>query len=109
MPPERCCIIAEIQERFYPASEKMPSHRAFEFSSGNVPGQRGRSVNGVAMANPGKAVIVLGSERAADGGDTPRQRVCPRGQSSFNIKLLIDDNNVEPRPVHPQEIHGAMT
>ena len=49
--------------------------------------------NGVAMANPGKAVVLLGSDGSQMEGDNAEAaRLCV-GKSS-NVKVLIDDNNV---------------
>ena len=71
-----------------------------EFSSGRL-GHLWAFCNGVAMANPGKAVVVLGSDGAQmEGDDAEAARFAVA--HSLNIKLLIDDNNVTIAG-HPQE------
>src|ERR1700761_2012478 len=63
-----------------------------EFSSGRL-GHLWAFCNGVAMANPGKAVVVLGSDGSQMEGDNAEAaRLCVGKQ--FNVKVLIDDNNV---------------
>jgi transketolase C-terminal domain/subunit len=50
-------------------------------------------VNGVAMANPGKAVFMLGSDGShMEGDNAEAARLCVGKQ--LNVKVLIDDNNV---------------
>src|ERR1700722_9576016 len=71
-----------------------------EFSSGRL-GHLWAFCNGVAMANPGKAVILLGSDGSQMEGDNAEAaRLCVAKQ--INIKVLIDDNNVTIAG-HPQE------
>src|SRR5215510_10848135 len=62
------------------------------FSSGRL-GHLWAFVNGVAMANPGKAVILLGSdgsEMEGDNAEAARLAVA----KNLNVKVLVDDNNV---------------
>ncbi|HEY1898441.1 MAG TPA: transketolase C-terminal domain-containing protein [Steroidobacteraceae bacterium] len=71
-----------------------------EFSSGRL-GHLWAFCNGVAMANPGKAVVLLGSDGAQmEGDDAEAARLAVAQQ--LNIKVLVDDNNVTISG-HPQE------
>jgi len=63
-----------------------------KFSSGRL-GHMWPFVNGVAMANPGKVVFMLGSDGSQmEGNDAEAARLAVAQQ--LNIKLLIDDNDV---------------
>jgi len=63
-----------------------------KFSSGRL-GHMWPFVNGVALANPGKAVLLLGSDGSQmEGNDAEAARLCVA--ENLNIKLLIDDNDV---------------
>jgi transketolase len=71
-----------------------------EFSSGRL-GHLWAFCNGVALANPGKAVVLLGSDGSqmeGDDAEAARLMVAKR----LNVKLLVDDNNVTIAG-HPQE------
>lgn len=71
-----------------------------EFSSGRL-GHLWSFCNGVAMANPGKAVVLLtsdGSQMEGDDAEAARLAVAKR----LNIKVLVDDNNVTISG-HPQD------
>jgi len=71
-----------------------------EFSSGRL-GHMWAFCNGVAMANPGKAVVMLGSDGSQmEGDDAEAARLAVAQQ--LNIKVLVDDNNVTIAG-HPQE------
>src|SRR5579863_8308994 len=71
-----------------------------EFSSGRL-GHLWAFCNGVAMANPGKAVVLLGSDGSQmEGDDAEAARLAVAQQ--LNIKVLVDDNNVTIAG-HPQE------
>src|SRR6202522_2217123 len=71
-----------------------------EFSSGRL-GHMWAFCNGVAMANPGKAVVLLGSDGSQmEGDDAEAARLAVAQQ--LNIKVLIDDNNVTIAG-HPQD------
>jgi len=63
-----------------------------EFSSGRL-GHMWAFVNGVAMANPGKSVVVLGSDGSQMEGDNAEAARLAVGKQ-LNVKVLIDDNNV---------------
>jgi transketolase len=71
-----------------------------EFSSGRL-GHLWAYCNGVAMANPGKAVVLLGSDGSQMEGDDAEAARLAVGKG-LNIKVLIDDNNVTIAG-HPQE------
>ncbi|HEX3835481.1 MAG TPA: transketolase C-terminal domain-containing protein [Steroidobacteraceae bacterium] len=71
-----------------------------EFSSGRL-GHLWAFCNGVAMANPGKAVVMLGSDGSQmEGDDAEAARLAVAQQ--LNVKILVDDNNVTIAG-HPQE------
>ena len=62
------------------------------FSSGRL-GHLWSHINGVAAANPDKAVILFGSDGSQqEGGDAEAARYAV--SQNLNIKLLIDDNDV---------------
>lgn len=70
------------------------------FSSGRL-GHLWAFCNGVAMANPDKAVVLLGSDGSQmEGDDAEAARLAVA--KGLNIKVLIDDNNVTISG-HPQE------
>jgi transketolase len=71
-----------------------------EFSSGRL-GHMWAFCNGVAMANPGQAVVVLGSDGSQMEGDNAEAARLAVGKK-LNIKILIDDNNVTISG-HPQQ------
>src|SRR5580692_6378180 len=71
-----------------------------EFSSGRL-GHSWAFVNGVALANPGKAVVLLGSDGSQMEGDNAEAARLTVGKQ-LNVKLLVDDNNVTIAG-HPQE------
>src|SRR5262249_11383317 len=71
-----------------------------EFSSGRL-GHMWAFCNGVAMANPGKAVVLLGSDGSQMEGDDAEAARLAVGKQ-LNIKVLVDDNNVTISG-HPQE------
>lgn len=63
-----------------------------KFSSGRL-GHMWPMVNGVALANPDKTVLMLGSDGSQmEGNDAEAARLCVA--ENLNIKLLIDDNDV---------------
>ena len=63
-----------------------------KFSSGRL-GHMWPMVNGVALANPGKTVLMLGSDGSQmEGNDAEAARLCVA--EDLNVKLLIDDNDV---------------
>jgi transketolase len=63
-----------------------------EFASGRL-GHMWAFCNGVAMANPGKAVVVLGSDGSQMEGDNAEAARLAVGKQ-LNVKVLVDDNNV---------------
>lgn len=63
-----------------------------KFSSGRL-GHMWPFVNGVALANPDKSVLLLGSDGSQmEGNDAEAARLCV--SENLNVKLLIDDNDV---------------
>ena len=70
------------------------------FSSGRL-GHLWAFCNGVAMANPDRTVVVLGSDGSQMEGDDAEAGRLAVGKG-LNIKLLIDDNNVTIAG-HPQQ------
>jgi transketolase len=71
-----------------------------EFSSGRL-GHLWAFCNGVAIGNPGKAVILLGSDGSQMEGDNAEAARLTVGKQ-LNVKVLVDDNNVTIAG-HPQE------
>jgi transketolase len=71
-----------------------------EFASGRL-GHLWAFCNGVAMANPGRAVILLGSDGSEMEGDNAEAARLAVGKQ-LNVKVLVDDNNVTIAG-HPQE------
>ncbi|HZZ42074.1 MAG TPA: transketolase C-terminal domain-containing protein [Tepidisphaeraceae bacterium] len=63
-----------------------------EFASGRL-GHMWAFCNGVALANPGKSVVVLGSDGSQMEGDNAEAARLAVGRQ-LNVKVLIDDNNV---------------
>jgi len=89
---------AERLLHYRESDSKLPGHpeRGFtpgvKFSSGRL-GHLWPYVNGVALANPGKSVILFGSDGSQqEGNDAEAARLAvARG---LNVKLVIDDNDV---------------
>src|SRR6201991_2546908 len=99
MPAERLLHYREYNSGLPGHSEKTVTP-GVEFSSGRL-GHLWAFCNGVAMANPGKAVVMLGSDGSQmEGDDAEAARLAVAQQ--LNIKVLIDDNNVTIAG-HPQE------
>ncbi len=89
---------AEQLMRYREAHQKLPGHPELgltpgvEFSSGRL-GHMWPYVNGVALANPGKAIFCLGSDGSQqEGNDAEAARFAVA--QHVNVKLLIDDNDV---------------
>jgi transketolase len=99
MPAERLLHYREFDSGLPGHPEKMLTP-GVEFSSGRL-GHMWAFCNGVAMANPGKAVILLGSDGSQMEGDNAEAARLSVGKQ-LNIKVLIDDNNVTIAG-HPQE------
>jgi transketolase len=99
MPPEKLLHYREYQSGLPGHPEKMLTP-GVKFSSGRL-GHLWAFCNGVAMANPGKAVVLLGSDGSQmEGDDAEAARLAVA--KGLNVKVLIDDNNVTIAG-HPQE------
>jgi transketolase len=99
MPAEKLLHYREYQSGLPGHPEKMLTP-GVEFSSGRL-GHMWAFANGVAMANPGKAVILLGSDGSQMEGDNAEAGRLTVGKQ-LNVKVLVDDNNVTIAG-HPQE------
>ncbi len=79
-------------------NQQMPGHPergltpGVQFSSGRL-GHMWAYINGIAMANPGKCVFMLGSDGAMMEGDDAEAARLSVAQK-LNVKILVDDNNV---------------
>ena len=80
------------------AESKLPGHPELgltpgvKFSSGRL-GHMWPYINGVALANPGKVVVCLGSDGSQqEGNDAEAARLAVA--QNLNVKLFIDDNDV---------------
>ena len=89
---------AEQLMHYREANSKLPGHPELgltpgvKFSSGRL-GHMWPYVNGVALANPGKAVFCLGSDGSQqEGNDAEAARLAVA--QHLNVKLIIDDNDV---------------
>ncbi len=99
MPPEKLLHYREYQSGLPGHPEKMLTP-GVHFSSGRL-GHLWAFCNGVAMANPGKAVVLLGSDGSQmEGDDAEAARLAVA--KGLNVKVLIDDNNVTIAG-HPQD------
>ena len=99
LPVERLLHYREFDSGLpgHPEKELTPG---VPFSSGRL-GHMWAFVNGVAMANPGKSVVLLGSDGSQMEGDNAEAaRLCVGKQLA--VKVLVDDNNVTIAG-HPQE------
>ena len=91
MPAERLLHYREFNSGLPGHPEKLLTP-GVEFSSGRL-GHLWAFVNGVAMANPAKAIVMLGSDGSqmeGDNAEAARLMVA----KTLNVKVLIDDNNV---------------
>ena len=91
MPAEKLLHYREYDQGLPGHPEKLLTP-GVEFSSGRL-GHMWAFCNGVAMANPGKAVVVLGSDGSQMEGDNAEAARLAVGKQ-LNVKMLIDDNNV---------------
>src|SRR5579863_8158933 len=91
MPAERLLHYREFDSGLPGHPEKMLTP-GVEFSSGRL-GHMWAFVNGVAMAHPGKSVVMLGSDGSQMEGDDAEAARLTVGQQ-LNVKILVDDNNV---------------
>ena len=99
MPAERLLHYREFDSGLPGHPEKLLTP-GVEFSSGRL-GHMWAFVNGVAIANPGKAVVLLGSDGSQMEGDNAEAARLTVGKQ-LNVKVLVDDNNVTIAG-HPQE------
>ncbi len=99
MPAERLLHYREYDSGLPGHPEKLLTP-GVEFSSGRL-GHLWAFCNGVAIANPGKAVILLGSDGSQMEGDNAEAARLTVGKL-LNVKVLVDDNNVTIAG-HPQE------
>jgi len=91
MPIEKLLHYREFGHGLYGHPERLDEVGIF-FSSGRL-GHLWSYINGVANANPDKAVVMFGSEGSQqEGGDAEAARYAVA--QTLNIKLFIDDNNV---------------
>jgi transketolase len=99
MPPEKLLHYREFDSGLPGHPEKLLTP-GVDFSSGRL-GHMWAFCNGVAMANPGKAVILLGSDGSQMEGDNAEAARLAVGKQ-LPVKTLVDDNNVTIAG-HPQE------
>jgi transketolase len=99
MPAERLLHYREFNSAMPGHPEKLLTP-GIEFSSGRL-GHLWAFCNGVALANPGKAIILLGSDGSQMEGDDAEAARLMLGKH-LNVKVMIDDNNVTIAG-HPQE------
>jgi len=99
MPAEKLLHYREFDSGLPGHPEKMLTP-GVEFASGRL-GHLWAFCNGVAMANPDKAVVLLGSDGSQMEGDNAEAARLTVGKQ-LNVKVLIDDNNVTIAG-HPQE------
>ena len=91
MPAEKLLHYREYDQGLPGHPEKLLTP-GVEFSSGRL-GHMWAFANGVAMANPGKAIVVLGSDGSQMEGDNAEAARLAVGKQ-LNVKVFIDDNNV---------------
>jgi transketolase len=99
MPAEKLLHYREFNQQLPGHPERFLTP-GIEFSSGRL-GHIWAYANGVAMANPGKAVAVLGSDGAQMEGDDAEAARLAVAQG-LNVKVIVDDNNVTISG-HPKE------
>jgi transketolase len=99
MPAEKLLHYREFDSGLPGHPEKMLTP-GVEFSSGRL-GHLWAFCNGVAIANPGKSVILLGSDGSQMEGDNAEAARLTVAKQ-LNVKILVDDNNVTIAG-HPQE------
>jgi len=91
LPPEKLLHYREYDQHL-PGHPERNFTPGVKFSSGRL-GHVWAMANGLAMANPGKAVLLLGSDGSQMEGDNAEAaRLCVG--KDLNVKVLIDDNNV---------------
>ncbi len=99
MPAERLLHYREFDSGL-PGHPEKGLTPGVEFASGRL-GHLWAFCNGVAMANPGKAVVLLGSDGSEMEGDNAEAARLAVGKQ-LNVKVLVDDNNVTIAG-HPQD------
>jgi transketolase len=99
MPAEKLLHYREFDSHL-PGHPERGLTPGLDFSSGRL-GHLWAYCNGVAMANPGKAVVLLGSDGSQMEGDNAEAARLAVGKQ-LNVKVLVDDNNVTIAG-HPQE------
>ena len=99
MPAEKLLHYREFDSGLPGHPEKLLTP-GVEFASGRL-GHLWAFCNGVAMANPGKSVVLLGSDGSQMEGDDAEAARLAVGKQ-LNVKVLVDDNNVTIAG-HPQE------
>src|SRR5580658_4069988 len=99
MPAERLLHYREFESGL-PGHPEKGLTPGVEFASGRL-GHIWAFCNGVAMANPGKAIVLLGSDGSQMEGDNAEAARLAVGKK-LNVKVMIDDNNVTIAG-HPQE------
>lgn len=91
MKPEALLHYREVGKGLYGHPER-DDDRGIFFSSGRL-GHLWSYVNGVAQANPGRKIILFGSDGSQqEGSDAEAARYSVA--NNLNVKLLIDDNDV---------------
>lgn len=99
MPAERLLHYREFESGL-PGHPEKGLTPGVEFASGRL-GHLWAFINGVALANPGKAVVLLGSDGSQMEGDNAEAARLSVARQ-LNVKILVDDNNVTIAG-HPQE------
>ncbi len=101
---------AERLLHYREADSHLPGHSernytpGLDFSSGRL-GHMWPYVNGVAFANPGKSVLLYGSDGSQqEGNDAEAARFCVA--HGLSVKLFIDDNDVTIAGHPSQYMHG---
>ena len=91
MPAEKLYHYREFNQQL-PGHPERGLTPGVKFSSGRL-GHMWAYVNGVAFANPGKVLFMLGSDGAQmEGDDAEAARLAVAHQ--LNVKVIVDDNNV---------------
>ena len=91
MPAEKLLHYREYDKGLPGHPEKLLTP-GVEFSSGRL-GHLWAFCNGIAMAHPGQAIVLLGSDGSQMEGDNAEAARLSVGKKT-NVKVLIDDNNV---------------
>lgn len=99
MPAEKLLHYREFNQKL-PGHPELGLTPGVKFSSGRL-GHIWAMANGVAMANPDQAIIMLGSDGSQmEGENAEAARLAVAKQ--LNIKVIVDDNNVTISG-HPQQ------